>query len=356
MNYEQAMKNCIFRYVAGSHSYGTNTESSDMDYRGVFVAPLEKAFDLFQSSFVGSGSPGGLIRSAIDDIDAMKPAAAKECLRKALETDQGDLNMSVQTVRAPDGDEELQELRKFLKLAADCNPNIIEFLYVDRLVTHTTPTWEKIKANRGMFLSKKARYTFSGYAVAQLRRIKTHRGYLMSPPKAMPERKDFGLENETVIPKEHQNAILSIGDRWLRDDVKDYVAREKAYQSALDEWRSYKNWEKERNAARKRLEAAHGYDTKHASHLVRLARMARQILEEGTLSVYRPDREELLAIRNGAWPYEKLVEFADGIDESLESLYKASSLRNAPDHKGISALYAEICEEAYGIKLRGRDA
>jgi hypothetical protein len=80
--------------------------------------------------------------------------------------------------------------------------------------------------------------------------------------------------------------------------------------------------------------------------------MAKQILSEGTLDVFRPDREELLAIRNGAWPFEKLLEFTENIDAELGELYEKSTLRDKPDHNGISNLYAEICEEAYGIKLR----
>jgi hypothetical protein len=40
-----------------------------------------------------------------------------------------------------------------------------------------------------------------------------------------------------------------------------------------------------------------GYDTKHAMHLVRLIRMAKEILIEGVVHVYRDDREELMDIR-----------------------------------------------------------
>ena len=56
MHYEQAMEHCIFRFMSGSHAYGTNRPDSDEDYRGVFIAPLSYAFDLFQTSFMGSGS------------------------------------------------------------------------------------------------------------------------------------------------------------------------------------------------------------------------------------------------------------------------------------------------------------
>mgnify|MGYP001607055563 CR=1 FL=1 len=46
---------------------------------------------------------------------------------------------------------------------------------------------------------------------------------------------------------------------------------------------------------------------KHAMHLVRLMRMCKEILITCEVVVKRPDREELLAIRNGAWSYYKLI-------------------------------------------------
>jgi hypothetical protein len=351
MNYDEAMKSCIFRFISGSHAYGTNRPDSDHDFRGVFIAPLANAFDLFQTSFTGAGTIGQKLKTALDDIEDGKYDAAAENIRVAMQPDNGDLNLSVGTVHKTGEDEELQELRKFMKLASDSNPNIIEFLYVDRLITHETAVWRRIRENRHLFLSKKARWTFSGYAHAQLDRIKTHRGYLLNPPAKKPTRADFGLPESTVIAKEHHNALLSLPSEWVKDEERDYVKNEKAFQKALAQWNSYQKWEKERNPARKELERKFGYDVKHAAHLVRLSRMGTEILAEGTVKVYRPDREELQGILRGEWPYEKLVEHAEQIDSSLDGLYEKSALRDRPDHKGISQLYKAICEEHYKIKI-----
>lgn len=360
MKYEDAMKNCIFRYISGSQAYGTNRPDSDEDYRGVFIAPLQKAFDLFQSSFVGSGAISGHLRSAIGDLELISDGYCdKEMIKGIIEriqlamiNDHGDLNLSVGTVSKPGADEELQELRKFLKLASDSNPNIIEFLYVERLITHETPVWKRIRDKRAMFLSKKARFTFSGYAHAQLDRIKTHRGYLLNPPSKQPTREEFGLDNETKIAKEHQNAILSLPEKWINEVAREYVRNEKRFQTALNHWNSYQKWERERNPARKELERKYGFDVKHAMHLIRLSRMGAEILSEGLVKVYRPDREELRGVLRGEWSYEKLISYAEQIDASMEGLYEKSPLRDRPDHKGISELYREIAEEFYGIKIK----
>ena len=43
--------------------------------------------------------------------------------------------------------------------------------------------------------------------------------------------------------------------------------RERQYTSRLRDWQSYREWQENRNPARAALEARHGYDCKHASHL-----------------------------------------------------------------------------------------
>jgi hypothetical protein len=95
-----------------------------------------------------------------------------------------------------------------------------------------------------------------------------------------------------------------------------------------------------------------GFDGKHASHLIRLMRMAREILVTGEVQVHRPDAKELLAIRQGEWTYEDCVQHAQEIEGSLEALYLTSPLPRKPDYNTISNLYVELCEERYGIKLK----
>ena len=61
------------------------------------------------------------------------------------------------------------------------------------------------------------------------------------------------------------------------------------------------------NVKRPELVEKHGYDTKHAMHLWRLLRMCAEILETGRVLVRRPDADELLAIRDGAWRYDAII-------------------------------------------------
>jgi hypothetical protein len=316
MTYEEAGEHCIFKYIGGSHAYGTNVEDSDIDYRGVFIAPLQYYFKLY----VGN-QPDGSIK------------------------------LGVETVHETGNDSELQELKKFLKLAADNNPNVIEALWVEKNIIYENDIWKKIRDHRDLFLSKKAKWTFSGYSVAQLRRIKTHRNYILNPPKKHPEREDYGLPVDCKMPKELQGSILTISDDWFSDEMREVARKEKQYTIDMNAWVAYQDWRKNRNPKRQITEDKFGFDAKHALHLVRLINMAKEILTDCKMTVYRPDRELLIDIRNGKWSYEQLEKYAEESEKELEKLYETSKLRNTADYIGIENLYQEICEEHYKIKI-----
>jgi hypothetical protein len=88
----------------------------------------------------------------------------------------------------------------------------------------------------------------------------------------------------------------------------------------------------------------HG-NTKHAMHLVRLLRMGVEILRDGNVIVKRPDAEELLAIRNGAWTYDELVKYAESMDKEVREVwYKKTELPKKPNIKFAAELLMETQE------------
>jgi hypothetical protein len=56
------------------------------------------------------------------------------------------------------------------------------------------------------------------------------------------------------------------------------------------------------------------------------------------------DADLLLAVRNGAWSFERLMEFAANLDSNLEELYAKSSLPRSPDTETIDRLCIEAVE------------
>ncbi len=331
---------------SGSHAYGTNLPTSDEDFRGVFIPSEDYYIGLLK------------VEQEISNIDGK--------------------------------DVVIYELKKYIQLAADCNPNILELLFCAQDdVLWQTEEGKILRDNRENFLSKKARHTFSGYAMSQLKRIESHRRWLLNPPTHKPSRSEYGLPDRSVLNTSQLGAAQSLMrakiDSWDMDleplseaakiefgnrlaeiltemqlsSIEDktlaagraigfdenflqLVKEEQAYESRLREWNQYENWKENRNKTRSELEAKHGLDTKHSAHLVRLMRMCGEILEFGEVRVKREDAKELLEIRNGAWSYDKLIGWAKEQDQLMNELYAKSTLRHKPDTKYLNKLCCEL--------------
>ena len=313
MKFAEAGK--ILECVTGSHAYGFARPDSDMDIRGITIPPLDYIMGMY--------------------------------------------HFDQQTY--PGEDKVIYNLKKFMELAADCNPNIIELLFMPRQhIRFIDKHGEMLLDNRMLFLSKKARFTFSGYAIAQLKRIKRHKRWIDNPP-AQPNPEDFVQTVHKVLKEKDGHGMPTrcsqdywdsfTGPKWTEQGVAS------EYEAQLKDYEHYLKWKRERNPARAELEEKHGYDTKHAVHLVRLMRMAGEILRRQGVLVDRKeagDAEELIAIRNGAMTYEALIEWADAEDASMEEAYEQSPLQKAPDRDKINTLFMDIVFERFGIILKPR--
>lgn len=338
----------LFLTMHGSRAYGTNTETSDVDIKGICVPSKEY--------YLGY-------------LKKFEQAEFKE----------------------PDG--VIFEIRKFFNLAASNNPNCLEILYTDENDwIKVTPLGRKIIDNRDLFLSTKAKFTLTGYAHSQISRINLHYRWLKKPEKKPPTRQQFGLPEKYCIPKDQLFAamaeikkkmeswdinwalldpaeIIEMKERistmlaesqitsdklWViagrtigfDDNFIEMLQLESAFKQKMADWDSYQEWKKNRNPKRAELESKFSFDTKHALHLVRLYRMGKELLTTGKIIVKRPDAEELLEIRNGAWSYEYLVEWAKKQEEELNELYKTCKiLPRVPDHNKLDQLCSDIVSE-----------
>ena len=338
---ELMRENLLVKHLAGSHAYGTALPSSDVDYRGVFCA---------------------------DPVNILTPFFP---VREAEDVNEEDTKF--------------YELAHFMKLCLDCNPNIVETLWVaDEDVVFRTPAYDLLRENRHKLLSSKIAFTTSGYALSQLKRIKGHNKWITNPQPVMPPKpyqflsvvQWFGqeknlkvdllqvLEDHRLVPysgntfgvyhwdgsrlwdshgnlndefdgsRENLDAPLMVV-KWNKEEYK--LAKEKHMQ--------YWNWKKNRNETRSELEEQFGYDTKHAMHLVRLLRMGLEALVAGHLLVKRPDAEELLSIRNGAWTYNMVVQYAERVDKEVREVwYNKTKLPKKPDVKFAAGLLMEVQE------------
>jgi len=93
-----------------------------------------------------------------------------------------------------------------------------------------------------------------------------------------------------------------------------------------------------------------GYDAKNAAHLIRLLRMGIEFLTEGTLYVERADAPELLDIKRGAWPLDKVKAEAERLFALSQEAYVRSSLPPEPDQDAAERLCIEMISEWFQLK------
>ena len=363
-------KSLVFMTVHGSQCYGLANELSDLDMKGVCVPPKEVQNNLFHR---------------------FEQAENNEYLHNKFEHLKNPKNPKMESV--------VYSLNKFIVLAANVNPNIIELLFVDQSdILFTTPLMEELISQRDMFLSSKAKFSFGGYACSQLAKIERRRKWIVRGELKEPKREDFGLPQER--PKQMEEVfglIKSEVERWnlsqyplnnmerdelkadiweliynvskvdvnegnwpkmyeagvierlakeydLKEEVVTILQRERLYKKEMEMYKSWLTWKTGRNPARHELEVKSGYDTKHASHLVRLMRMGMEILTDHKVVVKRPDREEILAVKNGAWSYEKVMEFAKDMQIQLDNAYKNTTLPKSVDYEKVNSLYHKLYE------------
>jgi len=383
MNFKLTDKNTALIVLAGSHAYGMAGPNSDIDVRGICIAPIWTHISRQQGGFDQTENPN--FDHAHNAKDSLKRTIEKASGREILDKDWEELDATI------------YDVGKAIQLMGNCNPNMLELVFTDPSdVIYKNDIGQMLIDNKEKFISLKTRGTYLGYGHAQLKNIQRHRSWLLSPPKKQPERSEFGLpDNHSLLSvKEHnlineeiQKKVRSWGidqidmppqeriqlkenmkDFWkevlktneadldfklddlaanslgLSDEVRAALTAEKKYRTSLSYWKSYLSWKDGRNPKRKKLEEEFGYDTKHASHLIRLMRTGCEILTTGNLFVKRDDAEDLLSIRRGERTYEDIVEEANSLESEMEVLFK-KNVNNLPirtDSKKLDDLHRDI--------------
>lgn len=92
-----------------------------------------------------------------------------------------------------------------------------------------------------------------------------------------------------------------------------------------------------------------GYDTKNASHLIRILRQGIDFMLTGDLEVYRSDAEELIDIKQGKYSFEQVRNVAAALDRHLLEAGEASTLPEEPDWDAINKLAVHMYETQRGI-------
>lgn len=340
----------LFECITGSKAYGLDLPHSDIDIRGVFILPERRFFGL-------------------DYLDQVSDET---------------------------NDIIFYELRRFVDLLYQSNPNLLEMLNVaPEHILFKHPLFDRLRPE--YFLSKRCKDTFLGYARTQIRKARGLNKKIFNPiPRErqsllhfcyvaqnggsvallpwlaqrgwsqeccglvnIPHMKDvYGLYYDQerkkgyrgILTKEDANDVTLSSIAKGEKLVAYLFFNRDGYSSYCKDYRQYWEWVEQRSEERYRNTLEHGknYDAKNMMHTFRLLDMAEEILGKGKVIVRRPNRAELLRIRNGEYTFDELMTMADAKIRHIEELAETSPLPEEPDRGAIEEALVGIRKEWYG--------
>jgi hypothetical protein len=354
----------LYLVIRGSHAYGTNIESSDTDYAGVFIQSMD---DIFGFNY----------KEQIND----------------------DKNDTV-----------IYEVRRFLQLLASNNPTVLELLNTpEDCVIYKDPIFDLILNDRDKFITKVCAKSFGGYAKQQISKAKgqdkkqnwekdkvtrktpldfcyIHRGEKSISLVNFMEEKGMdqrfcGLSNvphsrDTYAlfydfkEEETNGEIKNLGFKGIAfedsnqvrlssipvDVPKNYFIghisyNKDGYSQHCKDYLSYQEWLEKRNEARWVDVQSHGQkiDGKNMMHCMRLIQMSREIAEGKGIIVKRPNASELISIRRGEVDLQTLIDKVENEISEIDNLFDNSNLPNSVDSDFVHNLLVKIRNQVYNI-------
>lgn len=318
----------IFKTISGSHLYGTNTETSDIDYLGVFI-PNEKYI------------------LGLEDIDEIDDSIVDK-------NENGkNTNKAIDT--------KYFSIYKFVKLSLSNNPTIIELLFPNEKSTLIlTDEFKELISIREKFLCKNIIKKFIGYANSQKHKmmIKGDKFFEMiemvsilkkyDPKKYVVELKtddNFLKHTEKIRNKifnecqtdKKRGYVFGFHDQFLTiGDIN--IPVNNSIKQAIE------RLNKRLNAASNRsdLILKYGMDTKFASHLIRLLLECKEIIKTKNIVFPLTYRGLLVDIKNGKYNIYQILDMANSLEQEIEEENLKSDFPDKPDFDYINNTVIKI--------------
>lgn len=314
---EHLGKHVILLGLAGSYSYGTNIETSDIDVRGITLNQKSDLIGLTQ------------FEQYVDE--------------------------NTDTV--------IFAFNKLITLLLSCNPNTIELLGLNpEHYLYLNDIGQLLLDNKKLFLSRRAIQSFGGYADAQLRRLQNALAR-DTFPQGEKEQHIFNSVKNTMhsFNTSYKNFESGSIEIFIDEAVNPELETEIFVNANLSHYplRDYSSmWNAMANVVRdyekigkrnKKKDDLHL--NKHAMHLVRLFMMALDILEKGEINTYREKEHDLLMdIRFGKYQkedgtfHDSFYEMVSDYEKRLHYAAENTDLPEEPDMKRVQDLVMTINE------------
>lgn len=306
----------ILEIKSGSHLYGLNTEKSDEDFVGIFLAPKEYVYGL----------------KNVEQVDL------------SIKDKQENGKNTKDAV-----DRMFYEFKRFVNLASQGNPNIIEILFShEDNIVYLSKAGKKLLDNRDMFVSKNIIPKFLGFSNSQKRKLMVKTDNMKALIDAMNFlQSEFEKGNEKItLPELIGNKEFDSLFKEGKNKVHFYIGAHSLNRNITI--KSAIKWLGDIIAnTSHRIENIKnvGYEFKYASHLLRLLYQTIELCETGTLKYPLKDRELLLKVKRGEVPYQEFVQMVESAEDYLDMIKEDNKLPKKPNMEGIEKLVMEVYEE-----------
>ena len=377
----------LYLVIRGSHAYGTNIETSDTDYSGIFI-------------------------QSMDDILG---------------------NKYIEQINDDKNDTVIYEVRRFLELLGTNNPTVLELLNTpEDCVIYKDPVFDLVLNDKEKFITKICAKSLGGYAKQQISKAKGQNKkqnwekdkvtrkevldfvYVIEGEKSIPWKvwnEDFKYDEKFIgvvnVPNardiyavyfdEVANMCFSESvPEGVRESAK-YLRKESelsmgfgykglvktgegvnsaesnqlrlssipkgenpicvvtynkdGYTQHCNDYKSYQTWLEQRNEARWVDVQSHGQkiDGKNMMHCMRLIQMSREIAEGKGIVVRRPNAKELISIRKGEIDLQTLIDKVEKEIVEIDKLFEESNLPDSINAEFINNLIVKIRKQIYKL-------
>jgi hypothetical protein len=291
----------IYRVKSGSHLYGLSTPQSDVDYVSVFLPTPFELLSLEQVERVSSGtkSSGENRRNTKDDIDDVA-----------------------------------YSLPRYLQLVLGGNPELTEILF--------SPTWEVygeefkwVRNNASLLISSRANDSFMGFAISQKKKLTYKKERYTQLCQAIdylePKNKEEPMSEETAS-KLNQTVKVYKGSKHNNESFHKGLPTKIIYDKLVEERDNY-GWRLHTSSFLKL-----GYDTKFASHTLRLLAEGEELTRTGriTLPLEGDNREIIMAVKQGDVSLEDFYKICTEWEDKYRVALEISVLPKEPNRKTVN--------------------